>query len=141
LVLNLSEDAYLGDAQYTIAVDGQQVGGVRTETALHSSGQSEQVSLGLLSAGSHQIAITFLNDAYGGSSSTDRNLYVDSATYNGQTVAGSSAALLWARTQSFAVTGDGAPTPTSPVVPDASAALMSAGTQQFTAIAPASWTV
>src|SRR4051794_19231042 len=80
LVLNLSEDAYLDDAQYTISVDGQQIGGVRSETVLHSSGQSEQLALGSFSAGTHQIAVTFLNDSYAGTSNTDRNLYLNSAT-------------------------------------------------------------
>jgi len=33
IVLYVQEDAYQGDAQYTVAVDGTQVGGIRTETA------------------------------------------------------------------------------------------------------------
>jgi hypothetical protein len=112
LVLNISEDAYKGDAQYTITVDGQQVGGVRTATASHSAGQFEQVSFGTLSPGQHQVAVTFLNDKWDGTAQTDRNLFVNSATYNGQTVAGSSLALMSARTQGFTVTGDTAPNPT-----------------------------
>jgi hypothetical protein len=111
LVLNVSEDAYQGDAQYTIAVDGQQLGDLRTATAAHSSSQFEQISLGTLSPGQHQVAITFLNDKWDGTPQTDRNLFVNSATYNGQTVAGSSLALMSAGTQGFAVTGDVAPTP------------------------------
>ena len=117
LVLNVSEDAYLGDAQYTISVDGQQVGGTRTATSLHTAGQSGQVALGSLT-GSHQIAVTFLNDAYAGTPQTDRNLYVNSATYNGQTVAGGSLTLMSAGTQGFSVTGDvAAPIPTPTPVP------------------------
>src|SRR4051794_4714093 len=112
LVLSISEDAYQSDAQYTITVDGQQVGGIQTATASHSAGQSQQVSLGTLSPGQHQVGVTFLNDKWDGTPQTDRNLYVNSATYNGQTVAGSSLALMSAGTQGFTVTGDVAPTPT-----------------------------
>jgi hypothetical protein len=93
IVLHLSEDAYLGDAQYTISVDGQQVGGVRTETALHSQGQSEAVTLPFLyAAGPHTVAVTFLNDAYAGTPSTDRNLYVDGIDFLGVTYTGG---VLW----------------------------------------------
>jgi hypothetical protein len=93
IVVHLSEDAWMGDAQYIIAVDGVQVGGVRTETALHSQGQSEAVVLpGPYAAGPHTVTITFLNDAYGGTSQTDRNLYVDGVDFLGTSYAG---AVLW----------------------------------------------
>ncbi len=80
-IFGLSEDAYAGDAQYSISVDGgaTQTG---TVTALHSSGQSQPVSVPL-SNGSHTLVVTFLNDAWGGSPSTDRNLYVNSVQYDG----------------------------------------------------------
>ncbi|MCJ2025973.1 1,3-beta-glucanase, partial [Methylobacterium sp. J-067] len=32
-------------------------------------------------AGDHKVSINFLNDAFGGTAATDRNLYLDSATY------------------------------------------------------------
>jgi hypothetical protein len=84
IVVHLSEDAWQGDAQYIISVDGQQVGGIRTETASHAQGQSEAVTLpGLYAAGSHTVTITFINDAYGGTPSTDRNLYVDGIDFMG----------------------------------------------------------
>ncbi|MGU3331036.1 carbohydrate-binding domain-containing protein, partial [Methylobacterium mesophilicum] len=38
-------------------------------------------------SGGHTVAVNFLNDAYGGSASLDRNFYVDSATYGGAAVA------------------------------------------------------
>ncbi len=37
LVLSISEDAYLDDAQFTAAIDGKQQGGTFTTTALHSA--------------------------------------------------------------------------------------------------------
>ena len=41
LVLSISEDAYKGDAQFTVSVDGKQLGGTFTATALHASGASQ----------------------------------------------------------------------------------------------------
>lgn len=40
LVLRMSEDAYLGGAQFTLSVDGVQQGGVLTTMASHATGQS-----------------------------------------------------------------------------------------------------
>ena len=95
LVLKVSQDAYQGSAQYTVQVDGRQVGGTLTASALHGGGQSDTVTvLGDWAAGNHTAAVTFLNDAWGGTSSTDRNLYVDSATYNGADVGGAAQTLL-----------------------------------------------
>ena len=105
LVVNISEDAYLGDAQYTISIDGTQVGGTRTATASHLAGQSQAVAIdtSTLSAGSHQVGVTFINDAYGGTAG-DRNLYVGGAAYNGQAVGGSTANLYSNGTDAFNVT-------------------------------------
>jgi hypothetical protein len=44
--------------------------------------------LGTFAAGSHTATVDFLNDAYGGSPSTDRNLYVAGATIDGAVVSG-----------------------------------------------------
>src|SRR5262249_50857443 len=89
IVVRISEDYYLGDAQYTISVDGQQVGGTRTASANHSQGQTQSVVLsGPYAFGTHTVKITFLNDAYGGTASTDRNLYVDGLTFNGKNFTG-----------------------------------------------------
>ena len=40
-MLSMSEDAYLGDAQFTVSVDGKQQGGTFTTTALHAAGVSQ----------------------------------------------------------------------------------------------------
>ncbi len=89
LVLNVSEDAYQGDAQFIVTVNGAQVGSTYTATAANTAGQTEAIAIpATLGSGANTVAITFLNDAYGGSSATDRNLYLDSATMNGTTVAG-----------------------------------------------------
>ncbi len=89
LVLRIAQDAYNGNAQYTVSVDGTQIGGVQTATALNSSGSSDTLNvLGDFAAGNHNVVVNFLNDAYGGTATTDRNLYVKSATYNGAAVSG-----------------------------------------------------
>ena len=104
LTLNLSEDAYAGDAQFTVAVDGVQLGGTQSVTTLHSSGNAEAFGFNLaLSAGTHDVAVCFLNDAYGGSANLDRNLYVNSASYAGTPVIGA-ASNLWSNgTNHFSV--------------------------------------
>ena len=84
--LGISEDAFEGNAQFTISVDGTQIGGVQTASAQHGAGQSQAFTLnGSFSSGAHTVTVTFLNDASGGSQSLDRNLYVDSVTDGGAT--------------------------------------------------------
>ncbi len=105
LSLRVTQDAYQGSAQYTVSVDGVQVGGVITATALRGSGQSDTVNvLGEWTPGAHTVTVNFLNDLYGGTAATDRNLFVDTATYNGAAVPN---AFLWlgsAGPQSFGFT-------------------------------------
>ena len=111
LVFKLSQDAYQGDAQYTIAVDGQQIGGTLTAHASHAAGQSDTVTVnGNWSAGDHSVSVTFLNDAYAGTADTDRNLYVDSATSNGAAVSGAHLALMSTGPQAFTM-HDAGPAP------------------------------
>ncbi len=105
LVLKVSQDAYQGDAQFTVLLDGQQVGDVLTASSLHSSGTSDTVNvLANLSPGQHTVSVNFLNDAYAGTPDTDRNLYVDSATYDGAAVSGAAQTLLSSGPVSFSVT-------------------------------------
>ena len=40
------------------------------------------------------MTVTYLNDAWDGTAATDRNLYLDSASYNGAEVANSSVHML-----------------------------------------------
>jgi uncharacterized protein (TIGR01370 family) len=109
LVLGVSEDAYLGNAQFTVAVDGKQLGGTFTTTALHASGASQPFTFkGDFGAGQHAVAVKFLNDAYAGTAATDRNLYVNGVTYNG-TNTNQSAALKSVGAKTFAVSGGTTP--------------------------------
>ena len=103
LVLKISQDAWQGAAQYTVSVDGVQVGGTFTASASHAAGQSDTLTLhGDWAPGSHTVTVNFLNDAWGGTTDTDRNLHVDAITFGGQAVAGSSADLMQAGPVDFA---------------------------------------
>ncbi|MCJ2133992.1 hypothetical protein MKK69_07920 [Methylobacterium sp. J-026] len=106
LVLKVSQDAYQGNAQYTVSVDGQQIGGTLTASGAHVAGstaQDDTVTVqGSFGAGPHTVSVNFLNDAYNGPGN-DRNLYVDSASYNGTAVSDSSLSLLYRGTQEFTV--------------------------------------
>jgi parallel beta-helix repeat protein len=109
LVLSMSEDAYKGNAQFTVSLDGKQLGGTFTATALHSSGSSQNfVFNGDFGSGQHTVAVNFLNDAWAGTATTDRNLYVNAVTYNG-TNTGQSMALMSAGPKSLAVSGGTTP--------------------------------
>ncbi len=85
LVLTLAEDAFQGDAQASVAIDGHTLTAQPiTVTALRSAGRSEAFTFkGTFGPGAHDLAVSFLNDAYGGTPVTDRNLYVVGASYNG----------------------------------------------------------
>jgi len=104
LDLHMSEDAWQGDAQYVVTIDGATIGGVRTATASHAAGATQDVAIaGNWGSGPHSIGVTFINDAYGSTSGADRNLFVDQITYDGRTASGAPAALYWNRTATFDV--------------------------------------
>ncbi len=106
LDVHVSEDAWLGDAQFTVAIDGTTIGGVRTATASHAAGASQDFKIaGNWGPGPHSIGMTFINDAWGGTPSTDRNLYIDQVTYDGQAASGGSGVLLSNGTATYVVPG------------------------------------
>ncbi len=114
LALQVSEDAYQGDAQFTVSVNGQQIGGVQTATASHGSGGSQTFDvLGNFSGGPQTAMVTFLNDDYGGPG-LDRNLYIDSAAINGQTISGSTLALDYNGSQTISFSNGAAPAAAAP---------------------------
>jgi hypothetical protein len=87
LALHLSEDAGTGNAQFTISIDGTQIGGTQTVTAAHSTGQSQTFNvLGTFSSGTHSVAINFLNPVSGSVHPNASVLYVTGATIDGATV-------------------------------------------------------
>ncbi|MBV9078117.1 MAG: autotransporter-associated beta strand repeat-containing protein [Methylobacteriaceae bacterium] len=92
LVLRVSGDSWQGDPAFVVRVDGQQVGNLLTTAARHGAGQHEDLTLtGHFGDGPHTVSVEFVNDAFGGTAATDRNLYVAQVTLNGDTVAGESA--------------------------------------------------
>jgi hypothetical protein len=102
LALTVAEDAYQGDARFIIAIDGRTIGGVQTATASHAAGATQQFEVrGGFLPGSHSASVTFLNDLYAGTPSTDRNLYVTGSTINGTAIPGSGLALMSGGAQSF----------------------------------------
>jgi Ca-dependent carbohydrate-binding module xylan-binding len=134
LVLSISEDAYQGDAQFTVSVDGKQLGGTFATTAIHGAGQEQTFTFNSdWAPGQHTVAVDFLNDAYGGTAATDRNLYVGSETYDGVN-GGKSLTLDSAGTQSFAVTDTTAlPAPPLPTFPTATDGFVTPGAGSFNA--------
>lgn len=105
-VLHVSEDAWQGDAQFLVSLDGQQVGGVLEATASRGLGQDQAFTFqGSLGSGAHDLAVSFINDAWGGTASTDRNLYVNGIDYNGAGLAQGSAALYSNGTAHFTLGG------------------------------------
>ncbi|WP_336965001.1 cellulase family glycosylhydrolase [Sphingobium aquiterrae] len=94
LVLKLQQDAYKGNAQFVILVDGKQVGGTLTASALRFSDQQDSVTLhGNWGTGDHVVTVKFVNDLWNAKTTEDRNLYVQSAVYNGQEIAKASASM------------------------------------------------
>lgn len=105
LVLRLTQDFYLANATYTVSVDGVQIGPTLTANALRGSGSVDVVTVkGNWPAGPHQVTINNLTDAYGGTATTDRNLYLEAATFNGIAVNVAGVNLLSAGPASFTVT-------------------------------------
>ncbi len=105
LVLTLAEDTFKGDAQASIAIDGKTLTAQPiTVTTLKNAGQGETFTFkGTFGSGAHDLAVSFLNDAYGGTPVTDRNLYVDGATFNGISTRPATAALDTAGTVHFTI--------------------------------------
>ena len=107
LTLDIAEDAYRGDAQFTVRVDGIQAGGTLTASALHARGDSNVFTLTgtWVATTTHQVQVAFLNDAYDGTASTDRNLYISSIAFNGTTEAATATTLYTNGPKTFTVGG------------------------------------
>ena len=121
LILQMAEDPYQGDAQFTVAVDGKQVGGTLTTTAITWQGQAQEFDLhGNWGTGTHTVSVAFTNDASGALDpnglaydGTDRNLYIKGVSYNGTAAAGTPWELASNGSHDFSVTGAAVPTPTT----------------------------
>jgi hypothetical protein len=137
LVLKVTQDAYQGDSQYAVYVDGKQVGGTFTAKALHNSGQYDTLQIkGDWSAGNHNVSVKLLNDLYGGSPSADRNIYVESATYNGAAVSGSNLYVNAPGPKGFTVTDTGTAAESTPPPPSTSTPTSPVGSAKLTKTGP-----
>jgi hypothetical protein len=115
LKLLISQEAWRGSAQYTVSVDGIKIGGTFTSSSTFGSGHSDVLTIhGNWTPGQHNVAVNFVNDAYGGSAWTDRNLHVDGITYNGGVVSSTSTALMGNGAKSFSFS-EVAPAPSGAV--------------------------
>ncbi len=86
LALKVSEDAWQGNAQFVVSVDGHQIGGTQTATASHAAGQTQTFNvMGTFAAGNHTATVSFLNNSYSGVGQ-DRNLYVTGATIDNSVI-------------------------------------------------------
>jgi Ca-dependent carbohydrate-binding module xylan-binding len=93
--LSLSEDAYKGNAEFMLMVDGTEIGRAQTVTAFNSSGHSQVFALNGQWGAHPVISVEFINDLYGGSPQADRNLYVNNIKYNGISQMPQSVELMW----------------------------------------------
>ena len=83
LVLNMAEDGYAGDAQFSLTIDGRKCGAVMTTQASHAFGQSQPFTIrGTFGQSKHTVAVNFLNDY--SDSGGDRNLYLTGTSVDGQ---------------------------------------------------------
>ncbi len=104
LALSVSQDGWGGNAQFTVSVDGKQIGGTQTVDAgaAHGAGLSQIFDVaGSFASGTHKVTIDFLNEAYGGTTQTDRALYVTGASLNGVPISDGSLIELGNGPQSF----------------------------------------
>jgi aryl-phospho-beta-D-glucosidase BglC (GH1 family) len=94
LKIRVAGDAWQGDPQFAIAVDGVRIGPVHAVTADHAAGEWNEVliDLGRAALDASEIEIVFVNDAWGGAGK-DRNLYVDWIEVGGVRHEGEAAAL------------------------------------------------
>jgi Ca2+-binding RTX toxin-like protein len=78
LIVTVGQDYYYGDAEFVVRIDGQQIGSVQ------KAGSGSITLKGDFGEAPREIAIEFVNDLYHGSTTTDRNLYVEQIVYNGK---------------------------------------------------------
>ncbi|MBC9179598.1 DUF4214 domain-containing protein, partial [Pseudoroseomonas ludipueritiae] len=92
LTIVLGGEAWEGNPVAVVLVNG--VEAFRGEVTASHAGGGAEIALGHVAAGAaHDVVVQFLNDAWGGSEDTDRNLYVEDIRVNGVST-GSTAALL-----------------------------------------------
>ena len=84
LQLILTQDAYQENAQFSMSLDGMASGAISlSPVALTKSAHAEMFTWsGSITDRAHEIGVTFLNDAWGGSAGLDRNVHVMGVIYD-----------------------------------------------------------
>jgi Ca2+-binding RTX toxin-like protein len=128
LVLKIAQDYWQGSAQYTVSVDGQAYGGTLTASAQRASGTFDTLTLRGDWGQQVTLAVNFLNDAWGGTPQTDRNLFLLGVSFNGVDL-GTAANFASAGLRSFTLTDPTPPRPPpKPVLPTPVTAQLLEGT-------------
>ena len=79
-MLTLTEDAFQGDAQANVVIDGNTLTARPIiVTPCGPRGRARPSPSRAFGLGAHDLAVSFLDDAYGGTPTTDRNLYMKAA--------------------------------------------------------------
>jgi Ca2+-binding RTX toxin-like protein len=81
LKVNIAQDFYLGNAEYNILVNGQQIGGKFIASATRSSGLSDSISIKGDWGSTIKLSVRFLNDM--GGADGDRNIHIRGVEMNG----------------------------------------------------------
>lgn len=84
IVVRAAADSWNGAPEFRLSVDGRTIGDDATVTTRHGSGWQEFTFKVAGDPSPDTIAIEFLNDAWGGTSWTDRNLSIDRISVNGR---------------------------------------------------------
>ena len=101
--LYMAQTAGKANAQFTVSVDGKQVGGVQTVKASQGLGQEQLFELqGITGSGQHSVTVNFLNGS-GTAASPAPQLFLDAVAYNGVAVANASLSLTATGSKSFTV--------------------------------------
>jgi beta-glucanase (GH16 family) len=87
VVVRVSADSWQGDPLFKLLVDGKVVSAETKVTAQHKTGAWQDISFDVdLPSDASKLGVQFLNDDWGGTADTDRNLYVDQVTIGGVTI-------------------------------------------------------
>jgi hypothetical protein len=90
IVVKASADLYNGAPIMRVALDGKSLGDF-TVTASHALKQTQTFTFhqdNLDASVAHKLSLAFINDAWGGTSATDRNLWIDDVVSNSVDIAG-----------------------------------------------------
>ncbi len=93
ITVRASGDSYQGNPNFSISVDGRIVEATNVVTSDRANDEWQTFTFtgaftgGLNDKGvrSHSVGITFIEDAWGGTPNTDRNLYINAVTFNRET--------------------------------------------------------